>query len=117
MKLTDFALIFLAITVPIILVVYINVSYTIKAVEQEMSYKKIINAAVDDATYAMKEVESDDKTIDYGYSGIWDKKVNLNAQIGVNAFFDSLYNNFGIKRNMPAEQYLQLYVPAVVVEN
>lgn len=115
MKLTDFALIFLAITVPIILVVYINVSYTIKAVEQEMSYKKIINAAVDDATYAMKEVESDDKTIDYGYSGIWDKKVNLNAQIGVNAFFDSLYNNFGIKGNMSAEKYLQLYVPAVVV--
>lgn len=115
MKLTDFALIFLAIVIPIILIVYINVSYTIKAVEQELSYKKIVNAAIDDATHAMKEVENDDKSVDYGYSGIWDKKVNLNAEIGVNTFFNSLYNNFGIRGNKSAEKYLQLFIPAVAV--
>ena len=36
MKITDFALIFVGITLPIIITVYVNVSFTIKAEEQEM---------------------------------------------------------------------------------
>ena len=34
MKLTDFALIFIGVTLPIIIIVYVNVSFTIKAQEQ-----------------------------------------------------------------------------------
>ena len=54
MKITDFALIFVGITLPIIITVYVNVSFTIKAEEQEMYYKKIINAALDDASNQLK---------------------------------------------------------------
>ena len=97
MKLTDFALIFIAITLPIIIIVYVNVSFTIKAEEQEMYYKKIINIALKDAADQMKEVENSDKNIDYGYSGNMNNKISVNSQVAVDTFLNSLYNNFGIK--------------------
>ena len=40
-------------------------------------YQNIINAATDDAAYQMKQVESQDKQIDYGYSGDSNKKINV----------------------------------------
>ena len=115
MKITDLALIFIAISLPIIIVVYVNVSYTIKAEEQEIYYKKIINSAVNDAANQMKEVESNDPEIDYGYSGTQNNKVSINADIAINTFFKSLYNNFGIIGNDAAEHFLQTFVPAVAI--
>ena len=115
MKITDFAMIFIAITLPIIIVVYINVSYTIKAEEQEMYYNQLINSAIEDATTEMKQIENEDKGIDYGYSGEEDKKISVNAQVAQRAFFNSLYNNFGIKGNDTAQRYLQLFVPALAI--
>ena len=115
MKITDFALIFVGITLPIIITVYVNVSFTIKAEEREMYYKKIINAALDDASNQMKEVENSDKEIDYGYSGTSDNKISVNAQVGVDTFLNSLYNNFGIKGNDTAENYLQYFIPAIAI--
>lgn len=115
MKITDFSLIFIAIILPVIIVVYINVSYTIKAEEQEMYYENLINAAIEDATTQMKQIENEDKDIDYGYSGQEDKKISINAEIGVKTFFESLYNNFGIKGNEAAQRYLQLFIPVVAV--
>lgn len=115
MKITDFAIIFLGVTLPIIILVYINVSFTIKAGEQEMYYKKLIDSAIQDATVEMKQVENNDQEIDYGYSGTQDKKVSVNTQIAVDTFFNSLYNNFGIAGNEQAEKYLQMFVPAVAV--
>lgn len=115
MKITDFALIFVGITLPIIITVYVNVSFTIKAEEQEIYYKKIINAALDDASNQMKEVENSDKEIDYGYSGTSDNKISVNAQVGVDTFLNSLYNNFGIKGNDTAENYLQYFIPAIAI--
>ena len=111
MKITDFALIFIAITLPFIIVLYINITFTIKAEEMELYYQNIINVATDDAAYQMKQVESQDKQIDYGYSGDSNKKINVNAQVGVDAFFDSMYNVLQIKGNEAAESYLNLFVP------
>ncbi len=115
MKITDFAMIFIAITLPIIIVVYINVSYTIKAEEQEMYYEQLINSAIEDATAMMKEVENEDKDIDYGYSGEEDKKISVNANVAASTFFEALYNNFGVKGNVSAQSYLQLFVPALAI--
>lgn len=115
MKLTDFSLIFIGVTLPIIIVVYINISYVIKAEEQEMYYQKIVDSAVQDATNQMKEVENTDTKIDYGYSGVWDKKVSVNAQAAVDTFLNSLYNNFNINGNIAAERYLQLFIPAIAI--
>lgn len=115
MKITDFAIIFIGVTLPIIILVYINVSFTIKAEEQEMYYKKLIDSAIQDATQEMKQVENKDEEVDYGYSGKEDKKVSVNSQVAVNTFFNSLYNNFGIAGNDTAEKYLQMFVPVVAV--
>ena len=97
MKITDFALVFMAVILPIIVVVYVNVSFVIKAEEQEIYYDKMINIAIDDATNQMKQVENEDSQIDYGYSGTMNSKISVNAQVAVDTFFDSLYNNFNIK--------------------
>lgn len=115
MKITDFALIFVGITLPIIIIVYVNVSFTIKAQEQEMYYNKIIQAALEDATSQMKEVENTDAEIDYGYSGVQNSKVSVNPEIAKNTFLNSLYNNFGIKGNEAAEQYLQTFIPCIAI--
>ena len=115
MKLTDFALIFMGVTFPIIIMVYVNISFTIKAEEQEIYFQKIINIAVQDAASQMKEVENQDSSIDYGYSGTEDKKVSVNSQIAVDTFLDSLYNNFGINGNETAEHYLGLFIPAIAI--
>ncbi len=115
MKITDFALIFVAILLPIIIIVYVNISYTIKAEEQEMYYTKIINIATEDAANQMKEVESADKKVDYGYSGIQDNKVSVNPEIAKTTFLNTLYNNFGIKGNDAAERYLQTFIPVIAI--
>jgi len=114
-KITDFALIFIAIVVPYMIVLYINTTFTIKAVEMEMYYQKVIDSALDDAAYQMKQVESQDKKIDYGYSDSLNKKINVNAKVGVDTFFDSMYTTFGVKGNDVAQSYLNLFVPAVAV--
>lgn len=115
MKLTDLSLIYIAVLLPIIIVVYINVSFTIKAQEQEIYYKNLIDIAAADASSQMKEVENEDTSIDYGYSGNLNSKVSVNAKTAVNTFLDNMYNNFGIKGNEAAERYLQLFVPAIAI--
>ncbi len=115
MKITDFALVFIAIIIPFMLVLYINITFTIKAEEMELYYQTVLNSALDDAAYEMKQVESQDKQIDYGYSDKLNKKINVNAQVGVDSFFETLYNTFGVKGNEAGEGYLNLFVPAVAV--
>lgn len=115
MKLTDLSLIFIAVLLPIIIVVYVNVSFTIKAQEQEIYYKNLIDVATTDSSNQMKEVENEDTSIDYGYSGNQNSKVSVNAQIAVDTFLDNMYNNFGIKGNDAAEKYSQLFVPAIAI--
>ena len=96
MKLTDFALIFIGVTLPIIIIVYVNVSFTIKAEEQEMYYKKVISTALNDASDQMKEVEKSDSEIDYGYSGTSNNKISVNSQVAVDTFLNSMYLAYNI---------------------
>lgn len=115
MKITDLALIFIAIMLPIIVVVYINVALVTKAEKEEMYYKNLMNAAIIDGVTAMKEIENEDTNIDYGYSGIVDKKVSINAETAINAFYKSLFNNFNISGNKYSEEKLKNYIPAIAV--
>lgn len=115
MKITDLALVFIGIILPIIIILYINISFTIKAQEQEMYYQNIIDIAAQDAANQMKEVENDDANVDYGYSGLENQKISVNAQIAVDTFLNNLYNNFDIKGNEAAQKYLQLFIPAIAV--
>ena len=115
MKLTDFAIIFVAILLPIVIIVFVNTSFVVKAEKQEMYYKNLMNSAVKDALNQMKQVENEDKTIDYGYSGIIDNKVSINESIGFSTFFNSLASNFNIRNNEMSMERLKLYIPVVAI--
>lgn len=115
MKLTDLALVFVVILLPIVIIVYVNTSFVIRSEREEMYYKNMITSAVTDATNAMKVVENVNSDIDYGYSGIIDNKISVNADIAIETFFTSLYNNLGIKGNAGSEKSLKSYIPALAV--
>lgn len=115
MRLTDLAIIFVAVLLPIVIIVYVNTSFVVRAEKEGMYYKNLITSAVTDATSAMKRVENDDNNVDYGYSGIVDNKVSINADVAVNTFFTSLYNNLGIAGNAGSEKAFKSYVPALAV--
>ncbi|MBR6688477.1 MAG: hypothetical protein IKL68_00470 [Clostridia bacterium] len=113
MRLTDYSMIFIAIFLPIVIIAFVNTSFMIKSEKNEMYYKAIINSATKDAVAAMKQIESED--IDYGYSGIVDKKVSINPKAAITTYYNSLANNFGIKGNENALQRLKMYIPVIAV--
>lgn len=113
MKLTDFALVFAVIFLPVIIIIYVNISFVVKSEKNEMYYKNIINSATADAAMAMKQVEN--PNIDYGYSGIIDKKVSINAEEAVNTFYNSLANNFGISEDEKSIEKLKMYIPVIAI--
>lgn len=115
MKLTDFALIFVAIFLPIVIIAYVNTAFVVKAEKQEMYYKNMINSAVTDAVSAMKHIENEDIDIDYGYSGTSDKKVSVNADVAISTFYNSLSNNFNIAKNKISLDRLKMYIPAIAI--
>lgn len=115
MKLTDFALIFVAIFLPVVIIVYVNTSFVVKAEKQEMYYKNLMNSAISDAVSSMKHIENEDLEIDYGYSGIVDKKVSINAQTAISTFYNSLASNFNISNNEVALNTLKMYIPVIAV--
>lgn len=115
MKTTDLAMIFIAIMVPIVVVVYVEVSFLLNKEEETLYYTNIINSAINDATYAMKNVEGEQQDVDYGYSGISEKRVTVNARVAVETFYESLYDNFEIKGDSTGEDYIKSHIPAFAV--
>lgn len=115
MKLTDLSLIFVVILIPIVIMVYINTSFVVKAEKEEMYYKNIINSSLKDATSQMKYIENEDAQIDYGYSGSKDNKVSINTKVAMDTFYNSLFNNFGIAGNKDSEYALKAFIPAIAI--
>lgn len=115
MKLTDFALIFVAVFLPIVVIVYVNTSFVVKSEKQEMYYKNLMNSAISDAVSAMKHIENENVDIDYGYSGIVDKKVSINSKTAIDTFYSSLANNFNIANNELSLARLKMYIPVVAI--
>lgn len=115
MKLTDFALIFVAILLPVVIIVYVNTAFVVKSEKQEMYYKNLMNSAILDAVSAMKQVENENTDIDYGYSGIVDKKVSINTSLAISTFYNSLANNFNISGNELSLARLKMYIPVIAV--
>lgn len=115
MKITDYALVFVGITLPFILIAYINIALTIRTFQQEMYYQKMIDAAVEDTMNQMKFVESDEITNSYGYSGEEDNKLSNNPKIAVDTFFKSMYGSLNIIDDKPSQSIIQLYVPVLAI--
>ncbi|MBQ8044290.1 MAG: hypothetical protein IJ272_09150 [Clostridia bacterium] len=115
MKLTDFALIFVAVFLPVVVIVFVNTSFVVKSEKQEMYYKNLMNSAITDAVSSMKHIENEDEEIDYGYSGIVDKKVSINANTAITTFYNSLANNFNVANNEVSLERLKMYIPVIAI--
>ena len=115
MKLTDFALIFVAVFLPVVVIVFINTSFVVKSEKQEMYYKNLMNSAITDAVSSMKHIENEDEEIDYGYSGIVDKKVSINANTAITTFYNSIANNFNVTNNQQSLERLKMYIPVIAI--
>lgn len=115
MKTTDFAMIFIAIIIPVVVVVYVDIVFLLKKEEQTLYYKNIIDSVINDATYAMKNVEGETQDVDYGYSGITEKRVTVNARVAVETFYQSLYDNFEITGDKTSEDYIKSHIPVVAI--
>jgi len=115
MKTTDLAMIFIGIMIPIVIVVYVDISFMLKSEEQRLYYINVINSAINDATYVMKTVEGEEQDVDYGYSGLAEKKITVNARVAVDTFFESLYDNFEITGDSTGEEYIKSHIPALAV--
>ena len=115
MKLTDFALIFVAVFLPVVVLVFVNTAFVVKAEKQEMYYKNLMNSAITDAVSSMKHIENEDAEIDYGYSGIVDKKISINANTAITTFYNSIANNFNIANNEMSLERLKMYIPVIAI--
>ncbi len=115
MKILDYALIFIVILLPVILVINVNMSIKIKSQNMEVYYKNLIDSAISDATEEMKEVENSDNEVDYGYSGTGEKKVSINAKRAVDTFLSSLATNFNVNGSKTGLDTLKSYLPAIAV--
>lgn len=115
MKLTDLSIIFVVIMLPFIMIVYVNTSFVVKSEKEEMYYKTLIDSAIRDATSQMKQVENEDQTIEYGYSGFVDNKISINSEIAVSTFYNSLFNGLNIAQSKSAQERLKAYIPAIVI--
>ncbi len=115
MKTTDLAMIFVAILLPIVVVVYVDISFLLKTEEQRLYYTNVINSAINDATYVMKTVEGEENDVDYGYSGVSEKKVTVNARVAIKTFYDALYESFDIKGDSTGEAFVKGHIPALAV--
>ena len=115
MKITDYALVFVGVTLPFILIAYINIALTIRTFQQEMYYQKVIDTAVEDAMNEMKRVESDEVTNTYGYSGEEDNRLSINPEIAKEAFFKSFYGSLNILDDEATQSIAQIYVPVLAI--
>ena len=93
--------------------IYIVGNYEFGGPAQETAAEAVVNNCFKDIYYNTGGIYSNALTIHFDEFG--DKKINVNAKVGVDAFFDSMYNTLGIKGNEAAQSYFNLFVPAVAV--
>jgi hypothetical protein len=79
--------------------------------ELEMRYNAAIDTAVIDAAKALKFNVNQDKEAQYESA----KKINVNVEEAIQAFWNTLYLNFEARDDSILGGVLQRYVPAVVV--
>jgi len=102
MKITDIAVLFVFITMPFVLLMRIKADNLKYAEYRSTVLNRYLDTAVEDASYAM--------TI----RGIGDKTF-ISREKAVEAFFNTLYANFGIMHVETAKHALRAYIPVIAI--
>lgn len=111
MKLIEWAIVGALIFLPFATVNRIEVQEQRKALITELRYNTALNAAVDDAAQMLTINASQQRETQYESS----KRVALNKDEAITAFYRTLYANFGIADDPVAQGVLNRYIPTVAV--
>ncbi|MED4599652.1 hypothetical protein P9314_02900 [Paenibacillus validus] len=111
MKIIEWAIVGVLIFLPFATVNRIEVETQRKALLTELRYNAALNAAVDDAARTLTVNANQQRETQYESA----KRVALNKDEAIAAFYRTLYTNFGIADDPIAQGVLNRYIPAVVV--
>ncbi|HUC91870.1 MAG TPA: hypothetical protein VMS09_07570 [Paenibacillus sp.] len=111
MKLIEWAIVAALIFLPFATVNRIEVETQRKTLLTELRYNAALDTAVDDAARMLIVNASQQWETQYES----DKRVALNKDEAIVAFYRTLYTNFGIADDSVAQGVLKRYIPAVVV--
>lgn len=111
MKITNWALIFVIIVFPFFFKNDLRVNAQERTQERMMMYNGALHAAIQDAAFALKLNEQQLDEIRYDSV----KKIRANKERAVDAFYESLYMNFGVNEDPVTQGVLKQYIPALAV--
>ncbi|MCX7920460.1 MAG: hypothetical protein N3B21_00335 [Clostridia bacterium] len=102
MKLTDLAIIFVIISLPFNLMFGLKIDNVKYSSMRKIELNRILDTATEDGVSKLIEMGED-------------KKVIINKEQAVQAFFNSLYVSFDITDSKPAQRKINGYVPVIVI--
>jgi hypothetical protein len=89
----------------------------VRVLEQERTQEKIVlydgavRTAVQDAAFALQLNEN--QNMESGYASV--KRVRANKELAVDAFYETLFNNIGVRDDETAQGVLKTYIPLIAV--
>ncbi|MFM9280872.1 hypothetical protein [Paenibacillus jiagnxiensis] len=111
MKTISWVLVFVIIVFPLFF------KNDLRGVEQERTQEKMVmydgalRAAVQDAAFALQLNENQNLEGSYGST----KRIRANKELAVEAFYETLFNNVGIRDDVIAQGVLKTYIPVLAV--
>ncbi|MWV42281.1 hypothetical protein GRF59_01440 [Paenibacillus sp. HJL G12] len=111
MKITDFSIVFVIIFIPLFLLSGFQIKDQQSVHYLEMKYVTALRTAVQDGASVLNTNEKQEWEAGYGSS----KFFRSDKELAVAVFYRSLYSNLGIEDDLPAQQTLDYYIPAIAV--
>jgi len=111
MKITSWAIFFVAILLFIFVRNQINQDANTQNLLLQVQYNKSIDTATQDAAYALIANASQAKESQYQSA----KNVRINKEEAITTFFRTMYMNFNVTHDIVGQEQLNSYVPALVV--
>jgi len=102
MKITDMAVLFVIIILPFVLLMRIKTDNLKNAEYRSIQLNRYLDTAVEDAVNAMTVKGMNDKTV-------------ISREKALEAFFRTLYVNFGITADETSKDVLRVYIPVIVL--
>jgi hypothetical protein len=102
MKLHQFALVFVIITIAVIIITDVKTNNLKAVVENRNRIDRYLDTAIDDGITRLAEVDENNKII-------------VNKEAAVNSFFISFHTCFGILSDKEQQEKLNLYIPVVAI--
>ncbi|MDP4095285.1 hypothetical protein OIN60_00570 [Paenibacillus sp. P96] len=111
MKIISWSLVFVMIVFPLFFENNLRVLEQERTLEKMVLYDGAVRTAVQDAAFALQLNESQDMESSYDFV----KRIRANKELAVEAFYETLFNNVGIRDDETAQGMLKTYIPLIAV--